>query len=61
MVYSVIAYWAVGMSLGAYLTFSQGLGPKGMWMGIIAGLTVASVLLGGRFIRVSKDTIDQQA
>jgi len=61
MVYSVIAYWAVGMSLGAYLTFGQALGPKGMWMGIIAGLTVAAVLLVGRFVRVANDTIRQQA
>jgi MATE family multidrug resistance protein len=60
MIYSVIAYWAVGMSLGTYLTFWQELGPKGMWMGIIAGLTVAAVLLGGRFIRLSKDTIKPQ-
>jgi len=58
MVYSVIAYWLVGMSLGAYLTFGQGMGPKGMWMGIIAGLTVAAVLLGGRFVRLSKQLID---
>lgn len=57
MIYSVIAYWLVGMSLGAYLTFNVGLGPKGMWMGIIAGLTVAAVLLGGRFISLAKQTI----
>lgn len=57
MIYSVIAYWLVGMSLGAYLTFGQGMGPKGMWMGIIAGLTVAAVLLGGRFIRLSTQII----
>lgn len=58
MIYSVIAYWLVGMSLGAYLTFGQGMGPKGMWMGIIAGLCVAAFLLGGRFIRLSQHTIE---
>ncbi len=58
MIYSVIAYWLVGMSLGAYLTFGQGLGPKGMWMGIIAGLCVAAILLGGRFINLSRQTIE---
>ncbi len=57
MIYSVIAYWMVGMSLGAFLAFGQEMGPKGMWWGIIAGLTVAALLLGGRFIKLSKHTI----
>jgi len=57
MIYSVIAYWAIGMVLGYYLTFTRGLGPKGMWIGMIAGLTVAAVLLGVRFWRSSSRLI----
>lgn len=51
--YTVVAYWVVGISLGAWLTFGRGIGPAGMWVGMIAGLTVAAVLLTGRFWRAS--------
>jgi MATE family multidrug resistance protein len=51
MLYNLVAYWVVGMSLGYYLTFAAGLGPAGMWIGMIAGLTVGAVLLTGRFLR----------
>lgn len=53
MLYCVLAYWLVGMTLGWWLTFRQGWGPAGMWCGIIAGLTVAAFLLGGRFMRIT--------
>ncbi len=53
MLYSVLAYWLVGMSLGWWLTFEKAWGPAGMWCGIIAGLTLAAVLLGTRFLRLS--------
>lgn len=51
MIYTVIAYWAVGMTLAYYLTFTQNMGPAGMWIGMIAGLSVAAMLLGVRFWR----------
>lgn len=54
MVYTIIAYWAVGMSLGYVLTFQRDWGPSGMWVGMIAGLSVAAVLLGTRFWRTSR-------
>ena len=50
MLLAAISYWAVGMALGAWLGLGLGLGPRGMWMGLIAGLSVAAVLLGGRFL-----------
>ncbi|NEZ03034.1 MATE family efflux transporter [Wenzhouxiangella sp. XN201] len=53
MLYSILAYWLVGMSLGWWLTFRLDWGPAGMWCGIIAGLTVAAFLLGGRFMRIT--------
>jgi MATE family multidrug resistance protein len=53
MLYSVLAYWLVGMTLGWWLTFVRDWGPAGMWVGIIAGLTVAAVLLGARFLRIT--------
>ncbi|MDT8410107.1 MAG: MATE family efflux transporter [Wenzhouxiangellaceae bacterium] len=53
MFYSVFSYWGVGLSTGWWLTFRQGWGAPGMWVGMIAGLTVAAVLLGGRFLRIT--------
>jgi len=53
MLYCLLAYWAVGMSLGWWLTFVRGWGPAGMWCGIIAGLSVAALLLSSRFLRTA--------
>lgn len=53
MLYCLLAYWVVGMSLGWWLTFQRGWGAPGMWCGIIAGLSVAAALLGHRFNRIS--------
>ncbi len=54
MIYSVIAYWLVGLTLGWFLTFRLDMGPAGMWVGIIVGLSLAAVLLGGRFLKISR-------
>ncbi|WP_101925679.1 MULTISPECIES: MATE family efflux transporter [Luteimonas] len=54
MVLAGIAYWGIGMTLGAWLGLGLGWGPQGMWIGLIAGLTVAAVLLGARFLRSSR-------
>ena len=54
MIYNVVAYWLVGMTSGYYLTFGVGLGPAGMWIGMIVGLTVAAVLLTSRFAGTSR-------
>ncbi len=54
MYLAAVAYWGVGMSLGAWLGLGLGWGPQGMWIGLIAGLTVAATLLGVRFLRSSR-------
>lgn len=54
MVYSIIAYWAIGLSCGWVLTFRMEFGPEGMWIGIITGLSVAAVLLSHRFLRITQ-------
>ena len=58
MLLAALAYWGIGMPLGAVLGLGLGgffpaMGPKGMWIGLIAGLSVAAVLLGLRFRRSS--------
>lgn len=49
MFLTAFAYWLVGMPVGWYLAFPRDLGARGMWMGLIAGLTVAAVVLLARF------------
>ena len=53
MVITVMAYWAIGMPLGYYLGIMQGAGAPGLWLGLIFGLLVASILLTWRFWRLS--------
>jgi MATE family multidrug resistance protein len=53
MFLAALAYWGIGMPLGAFLGLSLGWGPRGMWIGLIAGLTVAAFLLARRFLRSS--------
>jgi MATE family multidrug resistance protein len=54
MVVTFFAYWIVGMPTGVWLTIHRGWGPAGMWLGLLAGLSVAAVLLLMRFVVVSR-------
>ncbi len=51
MAITLFAYWGVGMPTGWWLAFDHDLGARGMWMGLIAGLSVAALLLFARFWR----------
>jgi MATE family multidrug resistance protein len=53
MLLAAFAYWAVGMTLGATLGLGMGMGPRGMWIGLIAGLLVAALLMGSRFLHTT--------
>ena len=54
LILAAFAYWGIGMPLGAGLGLGLGWGPRGMWIGLIAGLLVAAVLLSTRFLRSSR-------
>jgi MATE family multidrug resistance protein len=54
MLVTGFAYWGIGMSCGYVLAFPLGFGARGMWMGLIAGLSVAAVLLFLRFHRLAR-------
>ena len=53
MAMTLFAYWIIGMPVGWWLAFRHGLGARGMWMGLVAGLSVAALLLFTRFWRSS--------
>ncbi len=49
-----IAYWVIGIPLGYLFGFHFQMGAKGMWIGLIAGLSFASLFLIYRFLRMSR-------
>lgn len=42
---TLVAYWIIAFPIGVYLARFAGMGPAGVWLGLIIGLTVACVLL----------------
>lgn len=54
MLITVLSYWGIGLPLGWWLGIVRDMGPQGMWIGLIAGLSVAAVLLSWRFYRLSR-------
>lgn len=50
---TMFAYWGVGVPVGWWLAFPHDMGARGMWMGLIAGLSMAAILLFLRFWRSS--------
>ncbi len=53
MFINVLSYLLIGLSVGYYLTFNKAMGPAGMWIGMIAGLSLGAVLLLSRFMILS--------
>jgi len=49
-----IAYWVIGLPTGYILAFHFGMGASGMWLGLIIGLTLASLFLINRFLKLAK-------
>lgn len=54
MYVNLFAYWVVGLPLGYYLGITLNYGPQGLWMGLIAGLTVAAIFHNLRFFLMTK-------
>jgi len=50
MFINIVSYLLIGLSVGYYLTFKQAMGPSGMWIGMIVGLSFGAVLLLSRFL-----------
>jgi len=50
MYIAVTSYWLLGMPLAYFLGFTMGYGGVGLWFGLAAALSVAAILLTGRFV-----------
>lgn len=55
MVFSVFAYWGVGFPLAWYMVVVQERGPNWVWGSLVAGLTVAAILLVSRFLHITQN------
>ena len=59
-VITFISYWVVGFPVSYFLGKEEELGSLGIWLGLLAGLTVAAILLFIRFNYLTKRLILQQ-
>lgn len=49
MVLAIVSYWLVGLPAAWLLAFPLGMGPAGIWLGLLAGLSCAAAALMARF------------
>jgi MATE family multidrug resistance protein len=59
MCITLVAYWGVGLPLGYWLGIAQNRGPRALWIGLIAGLVIAAVLLLTRFVVLTRRLMAQ--
>ena len=57
MYINIFSFFLIGLSVGYYLTFNREMGPAGMWIGMIVGLSFGAVLLLSRFLFKSSQLI----
>lgn len=57
MIVNLIAYWVIGLPVAWVLGFQLGYGAQGLWIGLIAGLTVAGILHNVRFFKKTGDLV----
>ena len=53
-VITFVAYWIIALPMGYLLGIRGGFGAAGIWSGLAAGLAVAAVVLGLRFLRLTR-------
>ncbi len=41
----LLGYWIIGLPMGMYLTYYQGMKPQGLWVGLAASLAIVSIVL----------------
>lgn len=57
MIITFISYWLIGFPVSIYLGLFTSLGAIGIWIGLLAGLTMAAILLYLRFHKLSNRLI----
>lgn len=54
MLLVLVAYWAIGLPVGYWLAFKNGLQARGIWFGFATGLGIVSLMLCARFAAKSR-------
>jgi MATE family multidrug resistance protein len=54
-VITFVAYWVIALPLAYVLGIRGSFGPAGIWIGLAAGLAAASIMLGIRFLRLTRE------
>ncbi|MEA3121196.1 MAG: multidrug resistance protein family, partial [Paraburkholderia sp.] len=54
MLAAALGYWGVGFPTGYFLAFHAGLGARGLWWGLAAGLASVALLMTLRFERMTR-------
>lgn len=54
LIFSAISYYVICLPSAYMLGFTFGLGPDGVWIGLLLGLAVAALMFYTRFVRISK-------
>ncbi len=57
-VIAFFAYWVISLPLLYHLAFNRGLGPVGVWAGLLVGLLITSFCLTVRFGRITQKAAD---
>lgn len=60
LIFSAISYYVICLPSAYILGFTFGLGPDGVWIGLLLGLAVAAIMFYTRFVKISKRYICQE-
>ena len=60
MMYAAMSYYGIAIPAAYLLGFVFGVGPEGVWYGLLLGLTVAAVLFYTRFCRICRSYLEKQ-
>ena len=61
MALNFAAYWLIGFPAAWWFGIHLGIGPSGIWAGLIAGLFTCAVLLNWRYNRTSRRALAAQS
>lgn len=61
MYVTFVAYWVIGFPISIYLGLYTELKAVGVWIGLLAGLTIAAIFLYWRFDKLTKQLIQNQS
>jgi len=60
MFITLFSYWVIGFPVAYHFGIQQGYGPIGLWSGLLAGLTLAALLLASRFWLIGHRSVDNK-